>query len=306
MKKKIYVVKIGRETGIYDEYKKCEAQVKGFRGAVFRGIDYRTEFEKEDENKEGSLRHAFMRAVEFMSDVRIGELKLVYQGENQDYMEEESWKKEGFLPFGEEIPDDAGNLQCKGENDDIDENDGTDETVDGFVLIEDDGELPFAKDVPSGHAEPESREEQETSPEESAVHDYDHTKEEEVYSELQIPKRPNQNKPWVEILLYIAGHRQPRETYVGRYHVPTLYIALLKFVFRPKSILCEFVNVYKGHIYPEISNEVSMECSPEDWFNDACEAWEDSDEYRVLKQRFKKTVWSIWILTRFFIDTMPL
>ncbi len=288
MKKKIYVVKIGRETGIYDEYKKCEAQVKGFSGAKFRGFDYRTEFEKEDENKEGSLRYAFMCAEEFMSDVRIGGLKLVYQGENQDYMEEESWKKEGFLPFGEEIPDDAGNLQGEGENDDIDEKDGTDETVDGFVLIEDDGELPFVKDIPSGHAEPESREEQETSPEESAVHDYDHTKEEEVYSELQIPERPNQNKPWVEILLYIAGYRQPKETYVGRYHVPTLYITLLKFVFRPKSILCEFVNVYKCHIYPEIRDEVTMECSPEDWFDDACEAWEDSDEYRVLKQRFEK------------------
>lgn len=298
MKKKIYVVKIGRETGIYDEYKKCEAQVKGFRGAVFRSIDYRTEFEKEDKNKEGSLRYAFMCAEAYMSDVRIGGFKLVYQGENQDYMEEESWKKEGFLPFVKEIPDDADDLQGEDENgdiddysdenDDIDENDGTDETVDGFVLIEDDGELPFATDVPSGHAEPESQEEQETSPEESAVHNYDHTKEKEVYSELQIPERPNQNKPWVEILLYIAGHRHPKETYVGRYHAPTLYITLLKFVFRPKSVLREFVNVYMSHIYPEISNEVSMECSPEDWFDDACEAWEDSDEYRVLKQRFEK------------------
>ena len=53
-----------------------------------------------------------------------------------------------ILPFGEEIPDDAGNLQGEGENDDIDEKDGTDETVDGFVLIEDDGELPFVKDIP--------------------------------------------------------------------------------------------------------------------------------------------------------------
>ena len=282
MKKKIYVVKIGRETGIYDEYKKCEAQVKGFSGAKFRGFDYRTEFEKDDEDKEGSLRHAFMRAEEFMSDVRIGGLKLVYQGENQDYTEEESWKKEGFLPFGEEIPDDAGTLQGEGENDDIDE------TVDGFVFIEDDSELPFAIEVPSGHGEPESREGQEAFPEESAVRDYDHTKEEEIFSELQIPERPNQNKPWVEMLLYIAGYRQPKETYVGRYHVPTLYVTLLKFVFRPKSILCEFVNVYKCHIYPEIRDEVSLECSPEDWIDDACEAWEDSDEYRVLKQRFEK------------------
>lgn len=143
MKKKIYVVKTGRKTGIYDEYKKCEAQVKGFPGARFRGFDYWTEFEEDDENKEGSLRHAFMRAEEFMSDVSIGGLKLVYQGDSRDYMEEESWKKEGFLPFAEEIPDHAEDLQGGDEIDDIDddgdadgnrgENDGTLETVDGSV-----------------------------------------------------------------------------------------------------------------------------------------------------------------------------
>ena len=121
MKKKIYVVKRGEKTGIYDDYKKCEAQVKGFPGAVFLSFDYRSEFEKEDENKEGSLRHAFMLAEKYMNDINKGGLKIVYQGENQDYMEEESWKKEGFLPFGEEIPDDAGSLQGEGENDDIDD-----------------------------------------------------------------------------------------------------------------------------------------------------------------------------------------
>ena len=55
-----------------------------------------------------------MLGEKYMSDINKGGFKIVYQGENQDYMEEESWKKDGFLPFGEEIPDDAGNLQGEG------------------------------------------------------------------------------------------------------------------------------------------------------------------------------------------------
>ena len=32
-----------------------------------------------------------------------GGLKLTYQGRKKDYLEEDSWKKEGFLPFGTDI-----------------------------------------------------------------------------------------------------------------------------------------------------------------------------------------------------------
>ncbi len=121
MKKLIYVVKRGRKTGIYDEWKKCYEQTNKFSGALYRSFSYRTEFEKEDENKEGSLRNAFMCAEKYMSKFDIGGTKLVYQGPKKDYLEEDSWKKEGFLPFGEEIPDDAGNPQGEGENEDIDD-----------------------------------------------------------------------------------------------------------------------------------------------------------------------------------------
>ena len=107
MKKKIYVVKIGRETGIYDEWKKCYEQTNRFSKALYRSFPYRTELEKDDENKEGSLRNAFMLAEKYMSDLKKGGFELVYQGREKDYLEEDSWKEEGFLPFGEENPDDA-------------------------------------------------------------------------------------------------------------------------------------------------------------------------------------------------------
>ena len=261
-----------------------------------------------------------MLAEKYMSDFRIGEFKLVYQGRKKDYLEESSWKREGFLPFGEEIPDDADNPRGEVENDniddysdeygdadeyddndgysdeygDIDEYDNTDEnnategSVSGFVLIEDgiDEELPFAYDVPSEHAEFESQKKRETSSE----GDYDHTKEEEVYGMLHMPEHPGQNEPWLEILLYTAAEDSTITggNYVGRYHVPTLYIALLKFVFDPRSILHSFVEIYGEKIYPEIKDGVSMEISPANWIGYACKVWEDSDECRDLRQRFEK------------------
>ena len=81
MKKLIYVVKRGRKIGIYDEWKKCYEQTNRFSRALYRSFPYKTELEKEDENKEGSLRYAFMLAEKYMSDFDIGGFKLVYQGE---------------------------------------------------------------------------------------------------------------------------------------------------------------------------------------------------------------------------------
>ncbi len=271
MKKLIYVVKRGRKTGIYDEWKKCYEQTNGFSRALYRSFSYRSEFEKEDENKEGSLRYAFMLAEKYMGEFCIGGFKLVYQGRKQDYIEEDSWKKEGFLPFGEGSPGDGDNPQGEGEKDGIDE------------------QFPFAfvNDVPSDYAEPVGK----ISFEESTVYNFDHTKEEEVYGELHIPERPNQNKPWLEILLYIAGSSNSDITcgnYVGRYHVATLYAILLEFVFDPKLILYSFDEIYKGRIYPKIRDGVSMENSPAGWVDDACKVWKNSDEYRALKQRFEK------------------
>lgn len=230
MKKKIYVVKKGRKTGIFDDWsKKCEPQIKAFPGALYCGISYSTEFEHYDENKEGSLRHAFMLADQYMDNELIGGFKLTYQGRNKDYMEEGSWKKEGFLPFGNDIL--------------------------------------------------------------SAGYHFDHTKEEAVYGKLLIPERPDQNEPWVEICLYVAGDKSARPfapSYVGRYHVPTLYTILLTFVFSPESILHRFIDIYTESILPEIKVVDSLEFSPEDWVDEACVVWKTSDEYLALKQRFEK------------------
>lgn len=103
MKKLIYVVKRGRKTGIYDEWKKCYEQTNGYSRALYRSFPYRTELEEEPEHEEGSLRNAFMHAEAYMSDLDKGGFKLVYQGIKKDYLEEDSWKEEGFLPFGKDI-----------------------------------------------------------------------------------------------------------------------------------------------------------------------------------------------------------
>jgi len=137
MKKLIYVVKRGRIPGIYDEWKKCYQQTNAFPKALYRSFPYNTWFEEEDENTVGSLRYALMCAENYMSDFSVGGFQLVYQGTKKDYLEEDSWRKEGFLPFGEEIPDDAGNLEGEGEKDGIDEG------------------LPFTSGGPSDNAKPE-------------------------------------------------------------------------------------------------------------------------------------------------------
>ena len=37
-KKKVYAVKVGRQTGLFNTWAECEAQVKGFMGAKFKGF----------------------------------------------------------------------------------------------------------------------------------------------------------------------------------------------------------------------------------------------------------------------------
>ena len=110
MKKLIYVVKRGRKTGIYDEWKKCYEQTNRFPGSLYRSFSYMAELEREDEKKEGSLWYAFRLAEQYMSEIDIGGFKLVYQGRQKDYPQEDSWKQEGFLPFGEENPLDTDHI----------------------------------------------------------------------------------------------------------------------------------------------------------------------------------------------------
>lgn len=42
-KKNFYVVKAGYQTGIFDNWPECQAAVKGYKGAVFRGFETQTE-----------------------------------------------------------------------------------------------------------------------------------------------------------------------------------------------------------------------------------------------------------------------
>lgn len=43
--KKIYAVKVGRQTGLFSTWAECEAQVKGFTGAKFKGFSSKKEAE---------------------------------------------------------------------------------------------------------------------------------------------------------------------------------------------------------------------------------------------------------------------
>ena len=46
MKIKFYAVKAGRRTGIYPTWPECEAQTKGYPGAVYKGFSNRGDAEK--------------------------------------------------------------------------------------------------------------------------------------------------------------------------------------------------------------------------------------------------------------------
>ena len=95
MKKMIYAVKRGRKTGIFNEWAKCREQINKYSNAKFLRFEYRSELEEEPEDVPGSLRYAIKEAEEFLGD-------LVYLGESADYLEDGTWEKYGFLPFGDE------------------------------------------------------------------------------------------------------------------------------------------------------------------------------------------------------------
>lgn len=93
MKKKIYAVKSGRKTGIFNEWQKCREQVDKHPNGEFLSFEYRSDLEGEPEDVPESLRYAIKEAKEFLED-------LVYLGESGDCLEDVSWVEEGFLPFG--------------------------------------------------------------------------------------------------------------------------------------------------------------------------------------------------------------
>ncbi len=94
MKKMIYAVKSGRKTGIFHEWLKCSQQTNKYPNSKFRRFEYQSALEEEGEDVPGSLRYAIKKAEEYLGD-------LVYLGESADYLEDVSWKEDGFLPFGD-------------------------------------------------------------------------------------------------------------------------------------------------------------------------------------------------------------
>lgn len=95
MKEKIYAVKSGRKTGIFNEWRKCHEQINKYPNEEFHGFAYRSELKDAPEDVPGSLRYAIKEAKEFLGD-------LAYLGESADCLEDASWVEDGFLPFGKE------------------------------------------------------------------------------------------------------------------------------------------------------------------------------------------------------------
>lgn len=93
MKKKIYAVKNGRKTGIFNEWQKCREQIDKYPNEEFLSFEYNSDFEDEPENVHGSLRYTIRKAKKFLGD-------LVYLGTSADCLEDVSWVEDGFLPFG--------------------------------------------------------------------------------------------------------------------------------------------------------------------------------------------------------------
>ena len=83
MKKKIYAVRRGRETGIYREWPETQRQVKGFKGAEYRGFAYMTEREDEDETVELSLACAQAAAREYLRGASVAGEPAKDAGESQ-------------------------------------------------------------------------------------------------------------------------------------------------------------------------------------------------------------------------------
>ena len=98
MTRRIFAVKRGRKTGIFNKRVKCHKQIVGYPNPEYLPFKYLSELEAEPEDVPGSLRYAMKKAKEFLGD-------LIYLGVSVDYLEDATWKRYGFLPFGEDFSD---------------------------------------------------------------------------------------------------------------------------------------------------------------------------------------------------------
>lgn len=69
MGKRIYAVKRGRKTGIFNKRVKCRTQIAGYPKPEYRSFKYLSELEAEPEDVPGSLRYAMKKAKEFLGDL---------------------------------------------------------------------------------------------------------------------------------------------------------------------------------------------------------------------------------------------
>ena len=98
MIKRIFAVKRGRKTGIFNKRVKCRKQIVGYPNPEYLPFKYLSELEAEPEDVPGSLRYAMKKAKEFSGGFDIS-------GVSVDYLEDAIWKGYGFLPFGEDFSD---------------------------------------------------------------------------------------------------------------------------------------------------------------------------------------------------------
>lgn len=270
-KQLIYAVKVGRKTGIFKDWLKCFEQTNKYSGAQYHSFKYMEELEEEDENVENSLRYAMRQAEKYLSG-------LIYYGVHTDYLDDESWQADGYLPFGE---DESAPEEDEHANDPM-----PPEAYRDFEQTHLDDELPFAEDddafVPV------------KMPEDTGVDDdvknllnrvrescpMDEAETVRLYNDLQMEFDGLYNSGWLNLLLKVIGEDKPiiaNGNYCGRYSCYALYTAILYFVLAPNVILDHYKLMY-------LVNEQGASV----WVTEMSRRWQRSEEYRWLNRCFQK------------------
>lgn len=270
-KRMIYAVKAGRKTGIFKDWLKCFEQTNKFSGAKYHSFKYMEELEDEDENVENSLRYAMKQAENYLSG-------LIYYGVYTDYLDDESWQTDGYLPFGED--------ESALEDEDEHANDPMPpEAYKDFNQIDLEDELPFSEDedmfVPVNALE-------HTGVDDDVINLFNRVRENcpmdeaetvRLYKDLQMEFDGLYNSGWLNLLLKVIGEDKPiiaNGNYCGRYSCYALYTAILYMVLAPNVILDHYKLLY---LVDEHGASV--------WVTEMSRRWQRSEEYRWLYRRFQ-------------------